>query len=279
MQTINKFLKEILFKIRFYVRAYRRLEIMNYAASLSYYTLISIFPMMLILAALSGQFVSNGFMVMTLKKFIVETMPYQSELVMQNLSALFVKKKTLSLFGVVMLFVSAQILYVNFARIVNRLLHNTKVRHFLITRLLFFIWILGFVSVLFAPVVVEMITEWIAKFGGRSFGLTEFVSHGGFLIMGFLIFFLVLRLLSTRKIQNKRLILASASFALTLQLGKWLFKWFTFRNFERYNLIYGSLSSMVLITLWIFYFYNMFLFFIYWVGRDRDPHYQARKAK
>ena len=53
-------------------------------------------------------------------------------------------------------------------------------------------------------------------------------------------------------------------FAIAIQLGKLAYHWLTAQNLGRYNLIYGSFASMMLGILWVFYFYNMFLFFVYW---------------
>jgi len=270
--------KHLFFLIKFYIRSYRRLEIMNKAASLSYYTFISVFPMMLILAALSGHFISNTFMLEAFTRFVQDALPYQSDLIMQNLSALFTKKKAFSWFGAIALLVTAQILFVNFEKIVNGLLHTTKKRNFFMTRVLFLIWLVSVVFVLFAPVIFEIIATWVATLGFQTETVALFFSRGGFVLVGFIVFFLVMLIMPTKRVNMKRLAYGAIAFALTLQLGKFVFKWFTLRNFDRYNLIYGSLSSMVLVTLWIFYFYNMFLFFVYWVGRDRDPVYIERKG-
>lgn len=272
-------MKKIFFLIKFYVRAWRRLEIMNKAASLSFYTIISMFPMLLLTVVLFSQVLSREVMLESLTAFIQESLPYQSDIIMQNLKALFVKKKAFSWFGVIALFLTAQILYNNFGKIVNGLLHTQQERNFIINRLLFLLWLVGIVFVLFAPLIFEMIIGWVATFGFDIRYLSVFFVRGGFILVGFIVFWIVMLILPYHRLHLKRLLLGSVGFALTLQLGKIIFKWITYRNLDRYNLIYGSLSSMVLVTLWIFYFYNMFLFFVYWVGRDRDPEYVERKKK
>lgn len=272
-------MRSLYHNFKYYYRAWRRLEIMNKAASLSFYTIISVFPMILILAALSSYFLSKGVMLEAITAFVKETLPYRSGMIMQNLSALLTQKQVVSWFGIIMLIISAQVLYVNFEKIVNTLLHTGKERHFLITRLLFVFWILGVVLVLLTPIIFEVIAGWIAQFGLPTKALSRFFVRGGFLLLGFLVFIVVMLILPTKRVHLKRLILGGIYFAVTLQVGKIGFKWFTFHNFDRYNLVYGSLSTMVLVTLWIFYFYNFFLFFVYWVGRERDPEYAKRRRR
>ncbi|MBF0104328.1 MAG: YihY/virulence factor BrkB family protein [Deltaproteobacteria bacterium] len=269
--------KKTFFLLKFYVRAWHRLEIMNKAASLSFYTLISMFPMLLLTVVLFSQVLNKEAMLQSLTSFLDESLPYQSDIIMQNIRALFINKKAFSWFGLVSLFLTAQILYNNFGKIVNGLLHTERERNFIITRLFFLLWLFGIVFVLFAPLIFEMIMGWIASFGFDIRHFSVFFVRGGFVLAGFLVFWIVMLILPHHRLRMKRLFLGAVGFALTLQIGKIIFKWVTYKNLDRYNVIYGSLSSMVLVTLWIFYFYNMFLFFVYWVGRDRDPEYVERK--
>lgn len=267
-------MKNLYSKFRFYLKAYRRLELMNKAASLSYYTIISLFPLILILATVLTHVLSQQVVVDIITGFFNQALPYQSDLVMNNIRALFVKKRAFSWFGAIALIVSAQILYVNFERIVNGILHAAKKRHFLLTRVLFLLWLVGIVFALFAPVGLELLSIWVLKLGFHVEELARLSARGGFMLVGFLVFWLMLALLPTRRLKTRRVLAGATLFALSLQLGKFVFKWFTLKNLDRYNLIYGSLSTMVLGTLWVFYFYNLFLFFVYWVGREHDPHYQ-----
>ena len=250
---------------------------MNKAASLSFYTVISVFPMLLILAALSHSFVGNEFVLEGVREFSKRVLPYQSELILQTVSSFFSSQKRFSWFGVVTLFISAQILFVNFEKIVNGLLHTEKPRHFLKRRLLFFMWMVGVIFVLLAPLLFEMFSGWVGYFGFSTRFISQYFVKGSFIVFGFAVFWVVMMILPTHRIAFRRLVMGSAIFALTLQAGKLIFKWYTYKNFERYNLAYGSLSSVILTLLWIFYFYNLFLFFVYWVGRDRDPVYLERR--
>lgn len=265
-------------RIRYYYRAYKRLELMNKAASLSFYTLISIFPMVLLLAALLGHFFSSETLERETLHFIQEVVPYESELVWKNLHSLFGKKLAFSWFGGITFFVSAQMLYVNMEKLINGILHATKTRHFLLTRLFFILWLLGMVSAILAPVIIEMVGARLTGLGLDISVIGKMSARGGFMLIAFLVFCLVVTILPTRRLHPRRVVLGALLFAITVQFGKSGFKWFTLHNFDRYNLIYGSLSSLVLGTLWIFYFYNMFLFFIYWAGREHDPLHHRHKG-
>ena len=262
----------------FYYHAAIRLELYNKAASLSYYTIISIFPMILVLTALSGYVFPPQKLFAGITYFLETAMPLHSELIMTNLKSLFQKRSGFSWFGLAGLLVSAQMLYVNMEKIINRILHIDKRRNFFLTRLFFFFWLFGMVFVLLTPFVFELASSLMMLLGlPPTFWGTVSV-RGGFFIVGFSVFCLIMIMLPTQRIPLRRVVSGAILFALTLQIGKFLFKMIILRNLVRYNLVYGSLSSIVLGLLWVFYFYNMFLFFVYWTGRTKDPKYVERKG-
>ncbi|HLD45462.1 MAG TPA: YihY/virulence factor BrkB family protein [bacterium] len=261
-----------------YYRDYRRLEIMNMAASLSFYTLIAIFPTILLLATIAGSFISQDLIQDSLTKLIHETLPYQSDLLMQNMWALIEKKQTFGWFSLVVLAFSAQMLFVNFERIINHILQAKKTRHFLVTHLISFAWLLGLVFILFTPVIIEMISVRITSLNEQWHQYANFFASGGFVLLGCVLFWVIMQTLAAKKNNPKRVLWGALFFSLTLQLGKYLFKFFTLRQLDRYNLVYGSLSSIVLTTLWILYFYNIFLFFVYWTGHQQSST-RVKKVK
>lgn len=262
---------------KFYFDAFRRLEIYNKAASLSYYTIISVFPMLLLFTAAIGYFVPERDWIAGVNRFLENILPLQSDLIASNLRALFRNRVKFSWFGLVSLIVSAQMLYVNMDRIINRILHATRKRNVLITRAVFFPWLAGMVFILFTPVLFDIIYAKMKTYGLKISLLSLIAVKGGFLLAAFLTFCFIMAMLPLQKLSPLRVAKAGASFALTIQAGKFVFKLVVLTNLVRYNLVYGSLSSIVLGLLWVFYFYNVFLFFVYWTGRRFDPHYVERK--
>jgi uncharacterized BrkB/YihY/UPF0761 family membrane protein len=85
-------------------------------------------------------------------------------------------------------------------------------------------------------------------------------------------------LLPAARIHPKRMILGGLLFSTALGLGQLGFRTFAARNLVQYNIIYGSLSSLVLGALWIFYFYQMFLLCIFWTGLDVRREGQLKPA-
>lgn len=270
---------EIWLRVRYYVKAYRRLELMNKAASLSFYTIISIFPMILILVTILGPMFSQAAIQEQITHFIDEALPYQSQIVMSNLQSLIGKKLAFSWAGIVLLVMSSQILYVNMERMINGILHTPRQRGFILTRIFFLLWLVTIVLSILLPVSLELLSHMLTSQGIDVSLMARLSARGGFFLVSWLIFFAMMLIVPTRRLRMKRLVWGSLFFALSIQLGKYIFKTITLNSLDRYNIVYGSLSTLILGTLWIFYYYNLFLFIVYWVGREHDPHYLDARAK
>ena len=251
-------------KADYYLKLLNRLSIPRNAASLSFFTIVSIFPLCYFVVNLMSYFVSYDMVVGGVLGFVEKFLPYQSPLVVSNLKTIFSHRQTFSIYGILFLFVSAGVLYMHMQHIIGDMLEVPKRRNILFTRMFFLVWLLGMVLVLFAPLILGFIMDLVASLGVKVSFITAAVSEAGLMIFGFLVFYLVIISLHLKKVSVKRLFLGAFYFAVSIQLGKVLYHWFTARHLGRYNLIYGSFASLMLGILWIFYFYNMFLFFVYW---------------
>ncbi len=253
-------------KARYYYQSYRRLDFTNKSASLSFYTITSIVPLMLFVLAFMEYFVPREAIQRETMRMIAQFFPLQSKMIVSNLNSIFEKKKTFGWLGGIGLLFGARLIYLNLERIVNELLHTDRRRHFLMTRLFFLVWLVGTMAVLFTPLVMGSLRKALLYFGWNFPAIVG--SRSVFILSAFLMFLLVVTLLPAARIHPKRIVLGGLLFSTALGLGQFGFRTFAARNLVQYNVIYGSLSSLVLGALWIFYFYQMFLLCIFWTGLD-----------
>jgi hypothetical protein len=94
-------------------------------------------------------------------------------------------------------------------------------------------------------------------------GLTLF-SH---LLFGYLIPFLIVvlfamavyRIIPTRKISLISAVIGIVVFAVLMEMAKHFFTWYA-SHYTRYNVIFGSLETVVILVIWVFYVALIFLF-------------------
>ena len=263
--------------IRFYFRVFQRLELMNKAAGLSFYTAIAIFPLIMVLLAASQAFLKPEIVLQTLERVFSAFLPYQSDLLRTNLKSLYAQRHSVTVVGGLSLLVTGQMLYVNLERIMNSLLHVKMTRRFWQTRIWFFVWLSAMVTALFAPLALDFLFVGLAQFGIRVPFIAKFANQGAFLLLVFLMFVSAMIIVPTRRPRPGKLLFGAVMFTIATAIGKSVFRILTLKSFGRYDLVYGSLSTLVLVALWVFYFYNIFLFCVYWVGREHDPIYRESR--
>jgi membrane protein len=246
--------------------AYTRKDFTNRSASLSFYTIISIVPLVLVLTTVLGHVVPQQVLVREMMQMIEQFFPIQNPAVLENLKSLFVKRRTFGWFGVVTLLLSSRLLYLNLEHIVNDLLQTGRKRNYLLRRLFILVWLAGSMLVLLTPLLLGAVRQTLSVF---ELDLPPaLATRSAFLVSAFLMFFCAALILPTRRVPVRRMLAGGAYFAGALIAGQMAFKTLTARSVAQYNLLYGSLASLMLGALWIFYFYQMFLMLIYWTGRN-----------
>lgn len=261
-------MKKAVLLLKGYWDAYVRKDFTNKSASLSFYTIISVVPLVLVLTTVLGHVVPQKVLVQEMMKMIEQFFPIQSPIVFKSLESLFVKRRTFGWFGVVTLLLSSRLLYLNLERIVNELLETGRKRNYLFRRLFFLIWLIGTMLIVLTPLLLGAVKQTLSIFD--LFIPAAFASKGIFMLSAFLMFFCVVAIVPTRRIAVKRMVTGSLIFAGGLLAGQIGFKTFTAQSVAQYNLVYGSLASVILGAVWIFYFYQMFLLLIFWTGRHHD---------
>ncbi|HEX5036345.1 MAG TPA: YihY/virulence factor BrkB family protein [bacterium] len=246
--------------------AYVRKDFTNKSASLSFFTIISIVPLVLVLVTLLGHLVPQDVLVRETVRLMEQFFPLQNPVLLKTIGSLFAKRRTFGWFGLVTLLFSSRLLYLNLEHFVNDLLKMDRRRNYFLRRLFFLIWVTAGMLVLLTPLLLGGLRKSLGYFGFDIPGI--FASKGAFLLLSFLMFLIVMLVLPTRRIPIRRAAVGGVMFSGALTLGQWGFKALTARSVSQYNVVYGSLASLILGAVWIFYFYQLFLVLIYWTGRN-----------
>jgi membrane protein len=230
------------------------------AASLAYYTLFSIFPMFLAIIAAGSFLLERSEVYQQVQTLIIEAFPVSRELIQDNLETVLERRGTVGAIGIVGLTWAATGVFSNLIFNINRAWPKTKPRNFVRKRLAG----LGIVALLaillgisaFGTTALNLLSRLdvptLETFGLdfiqlRAF-MTRFVSWGLKLIV-----FIGLFLWAP----NTRVPFMAAFWGAFLaatgwELGTAGFTWYLTSGIPRYELIYGSLGTVVVLMLWIY---------------------------
>jgi membrane protein len=225
------------------------------AAGVAYYSIVSIFPLLLGIIAVFGFFLPSVNLQEELLKFVGNNIPGATNIIKENIAGIIRLRGVMSILSIVILFWGASALFSAISLAINRAWDINKYRHFFIRKaselgMVFSTGILFLLSLGASTIVTLM--RGIFNVPATNLG-TIYVSGRliAFLLM-FTVFLLLYKLVPNTK-TNWRNIWPGALLAAALfELARTLFI-FYLENFANYQLIYGSITSIIVLLVWIYY--------------------------
>ena len=247
-------------------RIFHRNDCQTSAAAISFYAFFSLIPLMFVMTAGVGFLIgSRPDLQDRVIGMVRESVPYLSPRFISDLKELSLNWKTFGWLGLVTLVYGAELVVGASARALTRIF-ETEVGFFrrkivnLLGVLLAILAALASIALTAASYYLEAIEVNILGLGYiYTFFiiiLTRFVAP--FLLVSGIIA-LVFRLLSGPNLDTRSAFFGSTLFTVLWELAKQLFALYV-ANFQSYNKFYGSIGTLMILLMWIFYSANIFLF-------------------
>ena len=253
--------KEKIYKLyrhaRFFIRTFVDKELTLFAASLSFYTIFSIIPLLLIIMTLLTSLPSFSEYYLKIQEFIFSNlMPVNSEVVMDQINGFLANSSKMGMVGFVAILVSSLLFFKNFEYIANKIFHakprtlweSITTYWTMITLTPIALGISFYMTGYVAQVIAS--NEWTS-------GLNLFPFIPYFIIWG--LFFLLFQIAANVTINPKASALSSFIVAVIFSVSKNGFIYYVFYN-KSYATMYGSFSILLFLFLWI---YASWIIFIY----------------
>jgi membrane protein len=225
------------------------------AAGVAYYAILSIFPLLLGLIAVFGFFLPSVNLQDELLKFVGNNLPGATDIMRQNITGIIRLRGILGVLSIVVLFWSGSTMFSAVSLAINRAWHIGKFRPFYIRKasalgMAFATGILFLLS-LGASVIISILS--------RVFNLPTadlIVVNLGSRLVAFLlilaVFLLLYKLIPNTKTYWSYVWPGALLAAVLFEIARTLFI-FYLENFANYQLIYGSISSIIVLLVWIYY--------------------------
>jgi membrane protein len=230
------------------------------AATLAYYTLFSIFPFLISMIVAGSFFLEREEVYQRVQEFIVQAFPASQTLILENIDTVLTLRGTVGTVGLIGLVWSATGLFSNLIFSINRAWPHTRPRNFLRKRLAglgvatSLALLLG-LSVITTTVVNLFLRLDFLQFGLAALGdlpvrsmLTRLLSW----LMKGLIFFAIYMWAP-----NTRVPIRAAAWGAVIAATGWdiataAFTWYLTSGIPRFEVVYGSLGTVVVLMLWIY---------------------------
>ncbi|MCU0581027.1 MAG: YihY family inner membrane protein [Syntrophales bacterium] len=247
---------------------YRENGDVNQAAAIALYAILSFIPLFILTMLVIGHvFGSHPDLQQEMLNGFRNFHPFFSEELMSQLGLIEEKRHLLGWIGFLSLIWSAAMIFSVMETALNMIFRSSSPRNYFLSKALAMAmiplaWMVGMASA-----VITYLTTLLME---QSF-LHDLIPGGmtrlNGLLLGYLVPFLIVvffttaiyRTIPTRKISLTSALVGGLAFAVLMELAKHFFTWYIV-HYTRYNVIFGSLETVVILVIWTFYVALIFLF-------------------
>ncbi len=240
---------------------------LNLSAAIAFYAILSFIPFLYLLVSLVGLFVgAKGEILPKVSLYISQLIPFISKSVLNEVGRINLGSGIFAWFAIVFMLWASTLIFDSIEFSLKRVFKAEHVRPF---------WISKIMSLLFVPVVglafifLQIFNLAIDAFIriNNYFGFTLvpfFLNNIGLkyifpLLLAFLFLTALYAIVTPGRIFLREAMIGGLICAIMLEVAKHIFGWMIIHN-PNFGLVYGSLNTIILMILWIFYASAIFLF-------------------
>jgi len=242
------------------------------SAMIAYFASLSLIPFFMLLVAATGvvfhllgpHYGSETELLGLIQRALQDFSPRIMKQVMPRLKDIIYARSTIGIVGFVFLFFSAGLVFEALESSLRSVFNPDKKRHFLFSRILFFLFFAGLGFLLVVLYFLMVISKpWLHVFGQASilkmfssyrvldFGVSLLLLAGGFIVL--------VSHFSFTRMKAKALIGGGTLFFLLFETARTVFSYYI-EHFARFDWVYGSLATVMIGAIWIYYSAVIFLF-------------------
>ena len=231
------------------------------SAGVAYYSVFSVFPLLLGLLAISGTVFTSITLQEQFLDYVTESMPGSEEFVSKNIEELVRFRGALGIGAILGLLWSGSSAFGAMSRAINRAWDVDKDRPFYVAKTLHIIIALGvgilFLLSSFASVAIELLSNYSRDLGlpGHEFfldfGLGNLMLKAVPWAITLAVFLLLYRFVPNCKTYWRYVWTGAVVAAILFEASKGIFMWYLV-NVANYELIYGSVASMMVLLFWAY---------------------------
>jgi membrane protein len=233
-------------------------ELIYYASSLSFYTIFSIIPLLIILFTIFTKLPTFDNFYADIQNFMFEhILPAHKDIIKEYLDIFLLNSAKVELIGVIYVVITSIMFFQNYEYIVNRMFES-KSRSFWSSLTLYWTMITLLPIVLISSIYLSVHFYHVLEINGFTFGEFSVNLPYPFLMIWFL-FFVSYKISITVQVKTRIVLFASFVGAVSWEVAKTGFVYYVLYN-TTYLSIYGSFSILMFFFLWIYLSWIIFLY-------------------
>ncbi len=240
----------------------------NQAAAIALYAILSFIPMFILTILMANEILGAY---PTIQQQLVDGIkrlsPYFSDPLLQQLGGIEEKKAVLGWIGIITLIWFSSMIFGAIETAFNIIFRSHRHRNYLLSKLLGIAMIPAGWAVAVASIFITSLAALIAKQPLLAetilphFPMIQgfFFQYGIPYLVTVLFFTIVYKAIPTGRIPVGIAVTGGMIFSALMEIAKYFFTWYV-ANYTRYNIIFGSLETVVILVIWVFYVALILLF-------------------
>lgn len=236
------------------------------SASLAYYVILSLFPLLLVLISAGSFFLDSQQVYLKLSQLVQQNIPATSyDWIVENLRQILEKRGTIGIIGLITLLWAASGGFISLAYNINLAWLEAPQRNFFQKRLIGLQMIAGLGLLFLLSLILDAILSFLHLFNLPldSFivpGLWRWISSLFSWLVIFLLFFVLYYWVPMVNVTRRAAFWGALTASLVWEVAIALFSWFVRSGFGRYEMIYGSVGALVAFLILIYILATVILF-------------------
>ena len=249
-QNINHLSGDRLSILQTAIKTFTDKQAAQASAGLAYYTVFSIFPLMLVFIAVGSYFLDSQQVFNTVTQFIQQALPISRQVINENLEEILEQRGTAGIVSLLILLWSGSGMFTNLAYNINLAWPRAARRNFLQSRLVGLWMIVGLIGLIALSLFLSWLTARLPFIHTASTSPTDLfilraISALGSWLMIFLVFLTLYHWIPTLRVRWSATIWGALIASLAWKAITTGFSWYLGSNFSQYQLVYGSLGAIV----------------------------------
>ena len=249
-QNLNRLSGDRLSILEHAIKTFTERQAAQASAGLAYYSIFSIFPLLLVFIATGSYFLDSNQVFNVVTQFIQQALPISRQLINENLQQILKARGAVGIISILTLLWSASGMFTNLAYNINLAWSRATRRNFLQNRLVGFWMIVGLIGLIILSLVLSWVTQRlphmdIAHASPTDLIVLRIVSAFGSWLMIFLVFLTLYHWIPTMRVTWRATMWGALIASLAWKLAAIGFAWYVGSSFGRYQLVYGSLGAIV----------------------------------
>ena len=274
MDTLNAYdksirlFKKILLILRGAAASFGRQGGARGAAGMAYYTLFSFFPLLIVLVTIISYFVDSAEASARVAQLVISVIPVSQKFVEVNINRILIVRNSVGLLSLLVFIWSGSNAFSMMVHHIMSAWPETERRSFFQKRLFGLAMVVFLILMLFLLMLSSTILNALVRYKDTIPGLDllfntwlwNFGAKALYWAVPFLFFYSLYRIIPMGRVPIKAAGFSAFGITILWRVASAGFQWYLASGFARYEVIFGSLSAVVVIMLWI-YISSLILFF------------------